>query len=348
MYISTKFKEVTPSMRRIYTIDGSGTVELDDGFSCTKENNHYRLGIHITNPLSYLKEDSLIFKQAIRRVSSIYLSDSTIFLFPKNLATDLFSLNRGNVRNCLNFYIDIDIETKNIIRFEPQFGPVFVKDNYTYRACNQILKNGYGDKKFVKTLANIQTLLPFLRQFYKIDDMYKKMTRTKRNSTSTNITGSTKAEQIIETLMIFANYSYAKYAIENKIPCLFRNHEQTPFYKEYLEKYIALFQKEKENLIYANELKILKSMYPASFYGATNLGPYGLGVTSYTHITSPDRRIADDFNMLMLEEFLKESKETCHFSQEELQKIGEYINARERSLNAFVDDYAAFSRKRAK
>lgn len=348
VYISTKFPEVTPSMRRIYTIDSSGAVELDDGFSCTKENKHYRLGIHITNPLSYIKEDSLLFQQAYRRGSSIYLPDNTTFLFPLNLATDLFSLNSGEVRNCLSFYINVDILSKKIVKFEPLFESVFVKRNVTYKACNRILENNRQDS-FTKTLNNLKEILPYLKQFYKIDNMYKKIKRASSNSTSTNIIGSTASEKIIETLMIFINSYYAKYAEANKIPCLFRNHEQSPFYKENLEKYIELFQQEKRKHLYMNELKILKSMYPASFYGVDNLGHYGLGVDAYTHITSPDRRIADDYNILMLQKYMDNiSEESYKKEKAKLQRIGEYINERDRSINSFVNDYVSLTRKNKK
>lgn len=342
-----KYHSLLQELPKIYTVDGEDAEELDDGFSCTKNNGIYRLGIHITNPLLYMEENSLTFKEATNRVSSIYIEDF-IPMFPISLATGLFSLNKDQVRLATSLYTTIDLENKEILKFEPIFEPVYVALNDTYSSCNYTLNMEVGKKEYVETLRNIKELVPFLKTFYNIDDIYKKLNRSEFNVTSTNIIGESKSEKMVEALMIFTNHMYAKYCLENHIPCLFRNHEMTPFYKKDLENYRELLKSESNSATYLNETSILESNYPRSFYGVTNLGHFGLGTTCYTHFTSPDRRIPDCYNALMLKKFIEGMNDTEKRKEiERLNQIATYMNQRNNSIRLFMKEYN-LSRKKGK
>ncbi len=336
IYLSTKFPKVSLDTPKVYTVDGKGAEELDDGFSCEKINNRYRLGIHITDPLAYIKESSLIMKEAKRRVSSVYKTYEMIPMFPVCLSKDLFSLNEKQVRYVASLYTEIDLESQEIIDFYPKFEPVYIEKNDTYSSCNNVMRFNDGDEDYINTLENIQRLLPFLKKFYSMDELYEKINRSEENTTHTSIIGSSMSEKIVETLMIFANSRYAKYAIENNIPCLFRNHKTTSFYKEDLLAYRKMLKDKKNSEVYLNETKILESNYPKSFYGTENLGHYGLGVSCYTHFTSPDRRIADCINMSMLKRRLNGVEN--QFDLENLNQCAEYINGRNSVIKSYIEE----------
>ncbi len=333
----TKFPKVKSYMPNVYTVDKKGSLELDDGFSCTKSNGIYHLGIHITNPMATLKEENLLFQNACQRVSSVYLKNLMIPMFPHELATGLFSLNEGNVRHALNAFIDIDLAKKEISKFEIILAPVYVRKNDTYTNCNTVINKKIGEQEYIETLKNIQEIMPLLKETYKIDKLYASINRTEQNATATNIVGKTKSEQMIETLMVFMNYMYSKYAMTHSIPILYRNHERYPFYKEELATYEKMLKSSKNDEIYKNEIKILTSNYPRSFYAINNIGHFGLGLPSYTHITSPDRRIADCINILMFQKY--QNEETLKKGKQ-LLSLAQYINERNHSISNFVMEYS--------
>lgn len=325
---------------KIYTVDGEGAEELDDGFSCQKENGLYKLGVHITNPILYLDEKGMIFEEATKRASSIYIKNF-IPMFPKELATGLFSLNEGNIRMVTSLYTTIDLEKKQIKKFETIFEPVYVSLNDTYSSCNYTMMMEVGEKEYVETLVNLKKILPFLNEQYCIDEVYRKMNRSELNISSTNVIGNSSSEKLVEALMIFTNHRYAEYCLNNHIPCLFRNHEMTPFYKADLEAYRNLLKMEEKNSPMLNETSILESNYPRSFYGIKNIGHFGLGISSYTHFTSPDRRIPDCYNALMLKKYLEGTLSSTY--ERELQKlsqIADFINDRNNSLRLFMKEYS--------
>lgn len=332
----TKIPKVKSYMPSVFTVDGNGTVEIDDGFSCTKTNGIYHLGIHITNPMAYLDQDHLIFKNACKRVSSIYLKNKMILMFPPKLATDLFSLNAGYVKHAINAFIDIDLPKNKITKFEIVLEPVYIKQNDNYAKCNKAINTGIGEKEYITTLENIQKIIPFLKKYYKVEKLYASMKRKEVNVTATNIIGKTRSEQMIDALMVFMNYMYSRYASDHNIPILYRNNECFPFYQEELAAYEKMIKATKKSEIYNNEIRILNSNYQNSYYDTLNKGHFGLGLPSYTHITSPERRIADCINILLFQNFLKNKKE----DKINLQYLGHYINERNRVISNFVNEYS--------
>ncbi len=321
----------------IYTIDGDDTKELDDGFSCQKNDGTYLLGIHVSNPIFMLKDSTLVWKEAQKRTTSIYGNTFFAPMFPHILAEQCFSLNEKTVKNVLSMYFTIDLERKEILKKELKMEPVYIAKNDTYKKCNQTLKQNAKNTEYEKTLSYIETLLPFLKSHYQIDPTYALLNRKELNVSFTNIIGKTKSENIIETLMIFANMEMAKLAEEKSIPFLYRNHKMTSMYEEDLKRFKNILEQVKNNQPYLNEINVLLAHYPKSYYGTVNEGHYGLGVSHYTHITSADRRLADCYNIKMLEMFYfkNQSKIELEKQKEELEKIAQMINERNNTLHLF-------------
>ncbi len=323
----------------ILTFDGLDAKEIDDALSIEKlKNGNYKLGVHIADPTALIDKKSIIFEEAAKRTTSIYLSDKTYSMFPNELSLDLLNLKEGNYRNAISYYYEID-KTGKVIKSEFIKTIIKVNKNMTYNEFNKILLYGSGDKKLEDTIKNLSDISPLLNKYYQEDELYNKINRTENNITNTNIIGASNSEKVVENTMVFNNYMVAKYFKDKKLPFIFRNH----IIDENMQKELDRIKKHFLNIEdeYIKYIEMVKNIYPKAEYGIKCLGHYGLGIECYSHITSPLRRFADVIAIICLDElyFNNYDIKTVQNVEKLILKHADKINKKRTSIEKFEVTY---------
>jgi exoribonuclease R len=116
----------------VITIDPAGCVDIDDGFSCAKDQltGITTMSIYISNVSIWMNEYDLW--DDISRVSTIYLPDNRRTMLPAILSDNLCSLLENKTRIVL--CMDVDMSSDGQVIGEPRFSnaSICVKTNHSY------------------------------------------------------------------------------------------------------------------------------------------------------------------------------------------------------------------------
>lgn len=313
----------------IFTIDGDDTKDLDDAVSIKKIGDYYNLKVSIANVSYYVKPDSLIFNDAMKRGTSIYIPGSNVPMLPRELSNGICSLNPNVDRIALTFDMLIDNEG-NIVEYGIYDSIIRSRKQMTYENVNKILEEGIvplGYEEFVEDLNLMKELHLILRKkkidrgFIDFDLNENKVVLAPSGKVKEIVVRERKiAERLIEDFMVQTGELASKFLDDENILHVYRVHgypseERIMRAKKILEllncdsdrlnnptsKNIQLLLdslKEKKNyLLIARE--VLKCMQTA-IYSTKNEGHYALCTSSICQVTSPIRRAGDLINHILI------------------------------------------------
>lgn len=323
----------------ILTFDGEDAKEIDDALSVKiLENGNILLNVYIADPTDIIDFDSIIFEEALKRTTSIYLSDRTYSMFPEIISTDLMSLKERNYRPAITYSFEFD-KNGNLVNYNFIKSIINVNRNMTYDDFNKILKLD-DNSNLSKTVHNLNVVSQILQRYYHKDPLYEKVNRVENNITNTNIIGNTCGEKVVESSMIFTNYMVAKFFSDNNLPFVYRNHYFNKETLTMLEKLKKRIIKEGNDKEYSKYIDIIKNMYPKALYEVENKGHYGLGVPCYGHVTSPLRRGADPLGIRCLNEFYFND-----YNEEKIKTITKLVLKHTKSINTTRSSTEKFSKE---
>ena len=314
----------------IITIDGEDAKDLDDAISLTKiEDGAYILGVHIADVSHYVKENSVLDKEAYKRGTSVYLADRVIPMLPKELSNGICSLHPGVDRLTLSVFMTID-KKGNVVNCDFKETVINSKYRMTYSEVTEILeKNKKYDKKLMDLLFNMKKLSEILRAKRKMRgsldfDFPECQIIYDKDNNPIDIKRYTLSisNYIIEEFMLAANETVAEYVYWQNKPLVYRIHEEPE--NEKIEKFKVFIKnvgyqlKGGQNAIRPKTLlelldkikgdkneKIIQTIMLRSLmkarYSIQNKGHFGLASEFYCHFTSPIRRYPD----LMVHRILK-------------------------------------------
>ena len=331
------------------TIDPKDAKDFDDALSIRKQGKLWEVGVHIADVSHYVKEGSIIDKEAVKRATSVYLVDRTIPMLPERLCNFICSLRPDEEKLCYSviFVLDEEANVKNY-----HIAHTVIKSNrrYAYEEVQEILMGKDGD--YATELRTLDQLAKCLRErrfkggavkfdreelHFDIDEKGKPIRAYFKKSND--------ATQLIEEFMLLANRTVAesvgrvKKGVKAKtLP--YRIHDQPdPTKLETLREFVVKFGykmktsgtkgaiskslnalmddcqgKKEQKLI---ETVALRAMMKAK-YSTHNIGHYGLAFEYYTHFTSPIRRYPDTMVHRLLTKYQDGARSANQQKYEEL------------------------------
>ena len=308
-----------------FTIDPKDAKDFDDALSIrTLKPGLWEVGVHIADVSHYVKEGSIIDKEAAKRATSVYLVDRTIPMLPERLCNFICSLRPDEEKLAYSVIFEMN-EKAEVKNYRIRHTVIKSNRRFTYEEAQQIIETGEGDYK--EEVLQLNRLAQILREKrmaagsinfdrcevkFEIDETGKPL--------SVYFKVSKEANKLIEEFMLLANKTVAEYVgkvPKNKKPKVlpYRIHDlPEPDKLDNLNQFIARFGykirtggskaevsksinhllgeiegKKEQNLI---ETVSLRAMQKAR-YSIYNIGHYGLAFDYYTHFTSPIRRYPD-------------------------------------------------------
>lgn len=308
-----------------FTIDPKDAKDFDDALSIRAiKPGLWEVGVHIADVSHYVKEGSIIDKEAAKRATSVYLVDRTIPMLPERLCNFICSLRPDEEKLAYSVIFSMN-EKAEVKDYRIRHTVIKSDRRFTYEEAQAIIETGVGDYK--EEILQLNKLAQTLREKrlangainfdrcevkFEIDETGKPL--------SVYFKVAKEANKLVEEFMLLANRTVAEHigkVPKNKKAKVFpyRIHDlPDPDKLDNLSQFIARFGykirtggskaevsksinrllsdingKKEQNLI---ETVSLRAMQKAR-YSTQNIGHYGLAFDYYTHFTSPIRRYPD-------------------------------------------------------
>lgn len=360
----------------IITIDGSDAKDLDDAVYVEKTEDGYKLFVSIADVSYYVRENTELDTDALKRGNSIYLVDRVIPMLPRKLSNNLCSLNPNEDK--LTFTVEMDLDKRGKV-IKNDFYKSVIKSKYrmTYENVNIILEKDEESEEYRNLYDKYRKIDEMLKNMLELSKIIRNNKKRRgsidfelpeikvvldENKAVKDIVLRSRgeAERIIEDFMVIANETVAEKLFWEEIPAIYRVHEDP-------DK--AKVQALNETLIkFGYSLKGLEEMHPGKFqniierttglpegylihklilramqrarYANKNLGHFGLASKYYLHFTSPIRRYSDLIVHRMLgrsiEKFMNEKEKAKYGAN--FEAIASSISRTERVADKLEED----------
>ena len=290
-------------LRTLYTItvDGPDTLDRDDAISFDGDYFY----VHISNVAALVGHDSRVVKEIRKRLSSLYLPDGTLGMFPDHLSLQKLSLDQGQERAAMTIkFRFVDREGHRHPEFEVFASRIKVDENLTYEQMDI----RYDD------FAEYFQLVPQLRQA-RLDrgaisfNQSEFKIQVKEGHINLLRKRTYESQDVIAELSILSNSLFAKFAWENQIPILFRCQDgdrkkvqASPFYSARIENFYQYYK--------------LKRNWGRTRWSTENTAHFSLGLKYYSQLTSPIRRYVDFINQRQILNYFEDEP---YLSSEDLE-----------------------------
>jgi exoribonuclease II len=294
----TDFSNLAP-----ITIDGATTLDFDDALTIEEQGDNYLVGIHISDVAHYVRPGDPLFQEAMERGTSLYFPEGQIPMLPRHLSQGICSLIQGELRAAFSFMILLSKEAEVLrVRITPSV--IKVARRLTYEEADARMESDPELRIFDMLCKKLRKkrieagalLLPFPDVNIFIDASGK---------VHVNLNPSdTPSRTLVSEMMILANSEAARYVADRMAPGLFRT--QDPPKQRLItddDNDLFLNTRQRKQLARGELLTHAKDHS-------------GLGVSQYTTVTSPIRRLLDlvmqhQLHSMVRRQDLRFSEEMC-------------------------------------
>jgi ribonuclease R len=307
-----------------FTIDPEDAKDFDDAISIKiLDDGNYELGVHIADVSYFIRENTELDIEALKRGTSVYLVDRVIPMLPERISNYLCSLQPDQDR--LTFSCIMKVSGKgDLIDYQIVPSIICSKKRFSYEEVQAIIDsdNNHPFAFHLKTMQQLSTILTKKRfEEGSIDFETPEVSfilDEKGFPVEIKCKERLASHRLVEEFMLLANKTIARHILKinpanGNLPFIYRVHEKPD--PEKMEKFFNLlealgykvnrvkkitpkyFQKILKNIRGKKEEIVieevaLRSMMRA-IYATKNIGHFGLAFREYTHFTSPIRRYPD-------------------------------------------------------
>lgn len=352
------------------TIDGDSAKDFDDAIAIDKHNDNYILSVAIADVSNYVRVNTALNDEALKRGTSIYFLNRVVPMLPFELSDGLCSLVPDVNRLALVINMTINADG-DVIDYCLNKAIIKSKRRLTYKYVNDVLEECVTDE-MINTFKMMNDLAHILRNkrqslgaiSFQEDELNFEFEKDKIINISKRVRG--QAEMLIEDFMICANETIARIMHQQELPMIYRHHDlpKDENLKTYFNIALRLGYEFKGKHYHQTALSLrnsledfentdlypllsdllLKSMAKAK-YTTVKTSHFALALDDYCHFTSPIRRYPDLIVHRMLHKYILD-KDYHDFDEDtkELVKIADSCNISEVKaveLERTIDDLAA-------
>ncbi len=231
-----------------FTIDPKDAKDFDDALSFQiLENGNYEIGIHIADVSHYLKEDTILDKEAYDRATSVYLVDRVVPMLPEVLSNFACSLRPHEEKFTFSAVFQLNQKAEVI---DSWFGRtvIYSDQRFAYEEAQSIIesKSDIIPAEISLTGKEYKVSQPILEATLKLNE-FAKILRRKRMAngaisfdkvevkfhlneeaepTGVYFKVSKDANHLIEEFMLLANRKVAEFIGKQKKTFVYRIHDE--------------------------------------------------------------------------------------------------------------------------
>ena len=272
---------------KVYTIDDESTQEIDDGLSLeTLDDGRERLWIHIADPTRLVMPGDELDLEARRRSTTLYLPTGMIPMFPPELATGPMSLVEGQICPALSFGVILD-EIGSIQEYSIHASLIKPTYRLTYEDVNEMLELGIQGESEIEAIAKWAQRRGRLRQAQGSITIHMPeavIKVCKDDEIAIDVLEDSRSRLLVAEMMILAGEVGGRYGQTHQIPLPFRGQPQP-----------ELPPDEELALLPPGPVRFcaMRRCMPRSEMSITPVRHAGLGLETYSQVTSPIRRYSD-------------------------------------------------------
>ncbi len=311
----------------LITIDGADARDFDDAVHAVQDEDPankggWKLTVAIADVSYYVKSNSIIDKEAIKRGNSVYFPDRVVPMLPEALSNELCSLKPLVDRACMVANMTID-KKGELIKFT--FTRALMKSvaRTTYEQIQEAFDGNPNDitkpilESVIKPLYGAYAvLLEARKQRGTLElNIAERQIKVSEDGKISSIGNRARLEshKLIEEFMVLANVAAARALQDGNMGALYRVHdlpsvEKIANLRDFLKGFGVTLSPGKtlrpadlaailEQFVDTAHSQVINEVMLRSLaqaiYSPENIGHFGLALSHYAHFTSPIRRYAD-------------------------------------------------------